>query len=435
MRITLITVGSRGDIQPFVPLALGLQAAGHQVRIATHGPYEDFVRFHHLDFHPIVGNPQEILQTESGLAWLETGQNPVTFLRRMRDIAHEILEQLGRDCLNASQDADMILFSTLGFFTGVPIAEKLGVPGIATYLQPIQRTRTLAAVVIPELPGDLPLKGQYNRLTHDLMMEMIWRLFGQAYNHLRTGILGLPPEKRSFRVSINDPYPVIYGFSPHVIPPPPDWGEHICISGYWFLDDPEWQPEPELLDFLAAGPAPVYIGFGSMANRNVDQLTDTVLDAVARTGQRAILLSGWAGMGSRDLPDTIYKLDYAPHGWLFPRMVAVVHHGGAGTTAAGLRAGVPAVVIPHFADQPFWGRRVAALGVGPQPIPRKQLTAAKLTAAIDMAVSSPAMRQHAAELGAKIRAEDGVANAVRCIDAVIRRQSSTSDSSGTSTPY
>ncbi len=421
MRLTLITIGSRGDIQPFIPLALGLKAAGHTVKIATHAPYEAFVRGSGLDFHPIVGNPQEMLQEEGGLAWLETGRNPLTFLNRMRDLAAELMEQLGRDCLEACQDADAVLFSTLGFFVGVPIAEKLGIRGIATYLQPLNRSRAYAGILFPELPAGLPGRGVYNRLTHDAIMEMNWQLFKQAYNQLRTGLLGLPAEKRSFRQAINDPYPVVYGYSRHVLPPPPDWSAHICVSGYWFLDDTHWQPPAALVDFLNSGPPPVYIGFGSMANRDAERLTHIMLDAVQQSGQRAILLSGWAGLGSHDLPDTIYRLDYVPHGWLFPRMAAVVHHGGAGTTGASLRAGVPTIVVPHFADQPFWGRRVAALGVGPQPIPQKTLTAGKLSTAIQQAVSNIPMRQRAADLGAKIRAEDGVAAAVKRIEQVLSR--------------
>jgi UDP:flavonoid glycosyltransferase YjiC (YdhE family) len=421
MRLTLITIGSRGDIQPFIPLAAGLQQAGYAVRVATHGPYEGFVRGHGLDFAPLVGNPQELMAAEGGLSWLETGRNPVAFLQRLRDLALSLMEQLGRDCWAACQDADAVLFSTLGFFTGVPIAEKLGVPGIATYLQPLNTTRHFASMLFPELPAGLPLRGAYNRLTHDLTMEMNWWLFREAYNRLRTVQLGLPPARESFRHSINRPYPIIYGVSPQVMPPPPDWGMHISVSGYWFLDDPDWQPAAELCAFLEAGPPPVYIGFGSMTNRDSEHLTNLVLEAAQHSGERVVLLSGWAGIGGRDLPETIFRLEYAPHGWLFPRMAAVVHHGGAGTTAAGLRAGVPSVIVPHFADQPFWGRRVAALGAGPRPIPQKTLTAAKLAQAVRTAVHDPTMRRQAAELGCRIRAEDGVGHAVRRIRALLER--------------
>ncbi|MAS37619.1 MAG: glycosyl transferase [Anaerolineaceae bacterium] len=422
MRITLVTIGSRGDIQPFIPLAVGLKNAGHAVRVATHEPYESFVREHGLDFGPLVGNPQEMMQAENGLEWLETGRNPFSFAQRMRDLAIEMMQQLGRDTLAACHDADVILFSTLGFFTAVPTAEKLGVPAIATYLQPVQQTGDFPGILFPSLPGALPFNAAYNRLTYDAMMELMWRVFKQAYNDVRVNLLSLPPETRSFRITMNDPYPVIYGFSPQVIPHPRDWRDDICISGYWFLEVPDWQPSDELRHFLESGPAPVYVGFGSMTNRDTDALTDTIIDGICQSNQRAILLSGWAGIGERDLPESIFRLDYAPHSWLFPRMAAVVHHGGAGTTAAGLRAGIPSVIVPHFADQPFWASRVAALGVGPAPIQQKQLIAEKLAYAIHVAATNTAMRQRAAQLGERIRAEDGVQTAVQYIEQTLSAQ-------------
>jgi sterol 3beta-glucosyltransferase len=170
--------------------------------------------------------------------------------------------------------------------------------------------------------------------------------------------------------------PILYGFSPSVIPAPSDWNGNTFITGYWFVDESEnWQPPTALLDFLQSGSPPVYIGFGSMSNRNPEQTADLVIQALALTNQRAILLSGWSGLQKANTPDSIFMIDSIPHSWLFPRVSAVVHHGGASTTAAGLKAGVPSVIIPFFGDQPFWGQRVADLGVGPKPIPRKKLTA------------------------------------------------------------
>lgn len=423
MKITLFTVGSHGDIQPYIPLALGLQQAGFDITIATHGPYEDFVRGYGLDFSPVVGDPRAVMSGEGGIQWLETGRNPLSFLRRFRDLANDMMEQMGRDCLTAADGADVLLFSSLGFFAGAPVAEKLGIPAVGAYLQPVSLTAAFPGIIFPQLPDSLPLQRQYNHLTHTLMMEMTWRLFRGPLNNLRRSGLGLPPEKRPFRQTINDPYPVVYGFSRHVIPKPADWGDHLHISGFWFLDDAAWEPSQALCDFLDAGPAPVYVGFGSMTNRDVEATTHLVIEAIRKSGQRAVLLSGWAGIGSSDLPDAIFRLEYAPHGWLFPRMAAVVHHGGAGTTAAGLRAGVPSLLVPHFADQPFWGRRLNALGVGPGFIPRKQLTLDNLAAAIRLAATDEAMRQRAASLGEKIRAEDGVASAVQFIEQVVEKAS------------
>jgi sterol 3beta-glucosyltransferase len=198
-----------------------------------------------------------------------------------------------------------------------------------------------------------------------------------------------------------------------VCPKPSDWGNDIHITGYWFLDQgDDWTPPQALVNFLQAGSPPVYIGFGSMSIRKPEETTNLVLKALAQTKQRGIILSGWGGFHVDELPDSVFTLDSVPFSWLFPRLAAVVHHGGAGTTAAGLRAGVPSVVIPFFGDQPFWGQRVAELGVGPAPIPLRKLTVERLSQAIQTAVNDHTMRQRAADLGAKIQGEDGIASAV-----------------------
>jgi sterol 3beta-glucosyltransferase len=211
---------------------------------------------------------------------------------------------------------------------------------------------------------------------------------------------------------------MLSAYSPTVIPHPSDWPAHVHVTGYLFLDgQPDWQPSPELQAFLDAGDPPVSVGFGSMAGRNPEQLAGLVVDALARSGRRGILLTGWGGLRAARVPENVFVVDAAPHSWLFPRMAAVVHHGGAGTTAEGLRAGVPNVIVPFVFDQPFWGARVQTLGLGPQPIPQKKLTADRLAQAIDSVVTDPGMRRRASSCGKAIRAEDGVGNAV----AVIRR--------------
>ena len=216
--------------------------------------------------------------------------------------------------------------------------------------------------------------------------------------------------------------PVLYGFSPEVLPRSPAWGDDIEITGYWFADEPDgWTPPPALEAFLAQGSKPVCIGFGSMSQRDPEGTTRLVLDAIARSRQRAILIAGWGGLKANELPENVFQVDSLPHSWLYPRMAAVVHHGGAGTTSAGLRAGVPAIVVPFHGDQPFWGKRVQELGAGPQPIPRNRLSAERLANAIDIAVNDQRMAQNAAELGKKIRAENGVARAIEGIERIAKR--------------
>ena len=205
-------------------------------------------------------------------------------------------------------------------------------------------------------------------------------------------------------------------YSPSLIPHPADWPDSVHVTGSYSLDaEADWQPSPALEAFLAAGEPPVYIGFGSMAGRNPEQLARLILEALAKSGQRGLLLTGWGGLRTESVPDNVFVVDSAPHSWLFPRMAAVVHHGGAGTTAEGLRAGVPTVIVPFVFDQPFWGARVKALGLGPEPIPQKQLTADRLAHAIRIAVTDSGMRQRASAFGAAMRGENGVGNAVKVV--------------------
>ena len=243
----------------------------------------------------------------------------------------------------------------------------------------------------------------------------MWQGFRSADTIARKEVLRISPAPflGSYKSKSTQNMPVLYGFSPSVISAPSDWDHNTHITGYWFTDETEdWQPPTALLDFLRSGSPPVYIGFGSMSNRNPEQTADLVIQALEMTKQRAILLSGWGGLQKNNVPDSIFMIDSIPHSWLFPRVSAVVHHGGASTVAAGLRAGVPSIVIPFFGDQPFWGQRIADLGVGTKPIPRKKLTAEKLANAIREAVTNQEMRQNAQRLSKQIQAEDGIKSAV-----------------------
>ena len=273
--------------------------------------------------------------------------------------------------------------------------------------------------MMPAIPDWIPFQGQLNKLSHDVLMRMNWRVFREPLDTIRAELFDLPPLNTPFHRLAYEPYPVLHGYSTHVVPRPDDWGDFVHVTGYWFLDDPDWTPPDDLSAFLDEGDPPVYIGFGSMTNRDPQSRTEMVLNALEKTGQRGILMSGWGGMDAKELPQEVFLLESAPHSWLFPRMKAVVHHGGAGTTSAGLWAGVPSILIPHFADQPFWGRRIHQLGVGPKYIMRDKLTADNLAEAIRTAVSDITMQQKARQMGEKIRAEDGVSNAVTAIQSII----------------
>jgi UDP:flavonoid glycosyltransferase YjiC (YdhE family) len=232
---------------------------------------------------------------------------------------------------------------------------------------------------------------------------MAWPMQRASVNLARRTVLGLPSAPYwdgPLALLKKQDVPVLHGFSAHVVPRPPDWEKHVYITGYWFLDPPpEWRPPADLVDFLQAGPPLVYVGFGSMSHGDPRTATRLVVQALQLAGQRGILVSGWGGLTQADLPASVYIAESIPHSWLFPQMAAVVHHGGAGTTAAGLRAGKPTITVPFISlDQNFWGWRVADLGAGLPPIPSKRLTAEKLAQSISSAVADPLMRQRAAEL-------------------------------------
>ncbi|MGK7927641.1 MAG: glycosyltransferase, partial [Spirulina sp.] len=217
-------------------------------------------------------------------------------------------------------------------------------------------------------------------------------------------------------------YPTFAAYSPSVLPKPQDWSSNYHVPGYWFLEDEDWQPPSDLLDFLAAGKPPVYIGFGSMVSRHPEKLTATILEALQRTNQRGIIMRGWAGLNPKENNDRIFVTDSIPHHWLFPKVAAVIYHGGAGTTAAALRAGVPLVPIPFGGDQHFWGDRMQKLGVAPSRIPHKKLTAEALASAIAKVTGDESIKNRARQLGGRIRAEDGIGNTLRLIDRYLQRK-------------
>jgi UDP:flavonoid glycosyltransferase YjiC (YdhE family) len=416
MRIAIITLGSRGDIQPYIALGQGLKEAGHMVRLLAWQDFEELTTSHGLEFGLIRGNAQEMVgESKEFSELLEQGNFVKIIMLIAKETQHMAIELL-EDGLVACRGMDLIITGLTGIFISIPLAEKLKIPLLQTGLIPFAPTRAFPSIVLPQtLPT---LGGAFNYGSQQLVRQLTWPGMQAVFNQARKKVLGLPPGSyfKPFYSERSKGLPMLHGFSPSVVPRPADWGTGQYVTGYWFLDQAEdWSPPAALLDFLQAGPAPVYIGFGSMSSRKPEETADLVLKALQQAGQRALLFSGWGGLQKTDLPDSVLMIDSTPHSWLFPRCAAVVHHGGAGTTAAGLRAGVPSVVVPFFGDQPFWGRRVHDLGVGPAPIPRSKLNIDRLAQAINEAVTDPGMRQRAAALGVKIRAEDGVANAVGII--------------------
>lgn len=414
MRITILTTGSRGDIQPFIALGQGLKQAGYQVKLATHDTFQEMAQQYGLEFAAIAGDVQAMMASEAGQNMLKN-QSAILLIKQYAQMVQPLVAQAIADSWTACQGNDAIIFTATAVW-GYDIAEALGIPGFFASLMPQSSNPDFP---YPSLPPSLRLGSILNGLSYPLLMEGFGLVFRQALNEFRRSQLHLAPIPfgRIYRRLDRLPTPALYGYSSSIVPKPKNWSDHIQVTGYWFLDQAtDWQPSQALLDFLAAGSPPVYVGFGSMSGEDAAQFTEIILEALKQTGQRGILLTGWGGIAQTELPDDVFLLSSVPHDWLFPRMATIVHHGGAGTTAAALRAGVPSVVVPFFGDQPFWGDRVMKLGTSPSPIPKAQLTVDCFAAAITTAVTDSVMQKQAKAIGVKIRAEDGVQQAIKVVE-------------------
>jgi UDP:flavonoid glycosyltransferase YjiC (YdhE family) len=420
MNVTIIALGSRGDVQPYVALGRGLKDAGHAVKVLASPDFQSLITGAGLGFVDSGGSLETVAQEMQSL--LEHG-NLIKIMSSMGKAAEQMALKAAVSGLEACREADLLVGGLGGLFMGVALSEKTGVPFVPAYLYPFTPTREFPGVLTP-LPRSR-LTAWANPASHRIAQQVMWQTTRAADDQARAQILhiGRAPFRGPFDALQRLGQPILYGYSPQVLPRPKDWGDSIHITGYWFLDPPEgWQPPADLADFLQAGPPPIYIGFGSMTSDRPEETADLVLQALSRTGQRGILYAGWGGLKKESLPETVFMIGSTPHTWLFPRMAAVVHHGGAGTTAAGLWSGVPSIITPFMGDQQFWGERVHQLGVGPAPVPRRRLTADRLAGSIRRAMSDPGIRERAARLGERIRAEDGVARAVALLEQYMGRR-------------
>jgi sterol 3beta-glucosyltransferase len=418
MHLTIITGGSQGDVQPLVALAAGLRRAGHRVRFATHPLFEEFVARRGLEFFSLGGNdPRGVMAAEQRRQKRKLNAGRLgslwRVLRRTPPSAGDL-----RPIQDACLDTDAVIYSPQSGLANVAshVAERLRLPAFAAYLYPSVATRDFPS---PHAPPGRSLGPAYNRLTH-VASRNIFQLAGRGWvNRWRVEALRLPPLSLK-SVLREGRVPQLHAFSPAVIPRPRDWGEWQHVTGYWFLDDEgEWDAPDGLREFLRAGEPPVYVGFGSMVDPRPSELSEIVSEALALCGRRAVVGEGWGGL--RCEAAGIYRVGWVSYPWLLARVAAAVHHAGTGTAAETLRAGVPSVAVPFFGEQRFWAARLHALGVAPAPIRRAAVTAERLAAAIDAAAGDASVRARAESLGATIRNEDGVAEAVKVIDHYLSR--------------
>ncbi|SEN51763.1 glycosyltransferase [Nonomuraea pusilla] len=419
MKVLILTHGTRGDVQPYAALALALRTAGHEPVLAGPAAMASLAEPHDITFAPLHDGPNTLIDdpdirqaVETNYRGLRGKKVALRVMRRTKPLMAAVLDDL---VTVAEQGADLVVHAP-----GIPgqhVAERLGVPAVPAALQPVWVPT--AAFPNPMLP--VPLPGALNRASY-LPIRLMLRSLGGIADDLRERRLGLPRRRGRhdiLRGPDGRPATVLHGFSRHLLPGRLDYPAWVHTTGFWFLPAPPgWAPSPELAAFLEAGQPPVYVGFGSMAGTDPRRVGRIVTEAVRLAGVRAVLASGWGGIQATDLPDTVHQLDQAPHDWLFPRMAAIVHHGGSGTTGAALAAGRPQVVCPFVADQPFWAARAHAAGVAVPPQPQRRLTPETLAAAIRLAATDPGMAAAAADLGRRIRAEDSTGRAVTILESL-----------------
>ncbi|TLD17038.1 uncharacterized protein PgNI_00355 [Pyricularia grisea] len=441
LNVVVQIVGSRGDVQPFVALGKVLKDTyGHRVRIATHPTFKSFVEENGLEFFSIGGDPAELMAfmvKHPGLMVpFEAIKDGEVKKRRMG--IEEILLGCWRSCIEAGDGsgpppqmhkpneplderffvgsqgqkpfvADAIIANPPSF-AHIHIAEKLGIPLHMMFTMPWSPTKAFPHP-LANIQSSNATEVMTNYVSYTLVEMMTWQGLGDVINRFRLKTLDLEPLSLIWAPGLlaRLRIPTTYCWSPALIPKPNDWNPEISISGFYFLNlASSYTPEPDLAAFLADGPPPVYIGFGSIVVDDPNALTKMIFEAVTKTGVRALVSKGWGGIGadSIGIPDGVFMLGNCPHDWLFQHVSCVVHHGGAGTTAAGIKLGKPTVVVPFFGDQPFWGSMIARAGAGPEPVPYKKLDAESLAAAIRKALE-PATLAKAKELGEKIREEQG----------------------------
>ena len=417
LRIVLLVVGSTGDLYPILALGKGLQASGHTVTIATQRIFQNTVLEMGLNFALLSGNHQAFLQSDEGKRFILGKYGLFESFKRFKDELAKHLEE----ALDICQEAEAVGFAGISYWP-ISMLEKLDVPCFFLPLFPINPTRQFPWLGFDRVDCKPSLiKGLMNLFGYYAIEFAIWHRYRGVINTFRKESLQLSPVPwlgyrfyPPLRKKMQD-IPLIYRFSPQLLAAASDWADRppTYITGFFFVAHQQtYDPPVELTEFINAGPPPIYIGFGSMVSLDPMGLTQIIIKAVEHMGKRAVLLSGWAELGQQELPNSIFLIDAVPHDWLFPQMSVIVHHGGSGTIAAAMKAGIPQVTVPFVFDQLPFGQRLTALGVSPEPIPYRQLSAKALATHIMIAETDQEMAARAKAIAQHIRAEDGVQKAI-----------------------
>lgn len=412
MHITIFVYGTWGDLRPHVVLGTALQKLGHDVQVVGSPVYEDWVRERGLGFYALTTDINVFAKENASV--MDVGI--IKQLQMLRKHIPAIFTQMALETYEATRHSDVLITVEFGVALLFDILKVNNLKTILINPAPLNPTSNIAFVGMPSVPSWFPFRAWYNRMSYSVLHRIQWSTLASARNEIATKHLGISKSKFKDYEATLATIPALTCVSQHVFQRPSDWAEHFQVTGYLIDDDQDWTAPQDLVDFIEAGEAPVYIGFGSMPDSKSEATTQLIIEAVTQTKKRAVILTGWAGLRAERVPDTIHILDYAPHSWLFPQMSALIHHGGAGTTASGFRAGVPMMIVPHAGDQAYWGRTVHELGVGIKPIPRKKLSVEKLAEAIMTLTSSNVMRANAQTLSAKIEQENGLKENVRWVE-------------------
>ncbi|CAF1200640.1 unnamed protein product [Adineta steineri] len=423
LAIVMLIVGTRGDVQPFIALAKSLLACGHRVRLATHETFRKFVRENGIEFYPLGGDPADLMSFMVKNAGIIPSVSSIVAgdIAKSRRVIAEILASTWKACID-DDDETHVPFVAEAIIANPPsyghihCAQKLQIPLHIVFTMPwsptIQFPHPFIKVDYNRAPTD-----KINILSYGLVEVLTWSGMRNIVNEFRKEPLGLPPLhiRQAVRIMIDEHVPHTYCWSPSFVPKPADWPAHIDVSGFFFLNlATDYKPPKDILQFLKSGDPPIYIGFGSITGHDSDRILEVVLEALKTTGYRA-LLSGFE-TDSDELSDNILKINNCPHDWLFQHVVAVCHHGGAGTTAAGLRAGKPTIIVPFFGDQFFWGSMVSKSGAGPASLPGKTVTAKQLAAAFEF-VHDPKVQAAALKISTNFQNENGCEVAVQSFHA------------------
>ncbi|WP_236653330.1 glycosyltransferase [Streptacidiphilus melanogenes] len=415
MRVALMTAGSRGDVAPCTGLGHALARAGHEVTLVTHGRFEGLAKEAGLGFHALPVDPRAELESGAGQG-LHRATTGAGKLARMIALARSLVADLADAMVAPARQADVLLLSAVLAPVGHVLAEGFGLPSLGVYLQPLAPTGEFLAPVV----GVRSLGRTGNRLSARAVNAALDLIFVEAARGMRSR-LGLPPAgvRATRHARERQQWPVLHGFSPLVVPRPRDWRAGLDVCGYWWPHCPPTTQLPSSVrDFLLAGPPPVFVGLGSATVPDPERTSADLVASLRAAGLRGIVQRGWAGLHAEG--DDMLTVDELPHALVFPHTAAVVHHAGAGTTAAALRAGVPSVPVPVQFDAAFWASRLKALGVSPGSVPLRHLDARALTPLLTRAARSDPHRDRARHLGALIRAEDGCGPVLSWLDRLDR---------------